>query len=59
MSTTPALTLADEESRALAAHEATIERGLKTFVEVGGALLAIRNARLYRATHATFERGAR
>ena len=43
------------EAEALAAHEATIERGLKTFVEVGGALLAIRDARLYRAEYGTFE----
>lgn len=35
--------------------EATIERGLKTFVEVGSALAMIRDNRLYRAEHATFE----
>jgi protein gp37 len=35
--------------------EAIIERGLSTFIEVGTALLEIRNGRLYRATHATFE----
>lgn len=29
--------------------EATIERGLTTFVEVGLALLEIRDSRLYRA----------
>ena len=39
----------------LAQHEAAIERGLTTFVEVGEALLAIRDERLYRQTHATFE----
>lgn len=32
-----------------------IERGLTTFVEVGEALLEIRESRLYRETHATFE----
>jgi hypothetical protein len=35
--------------------EDVIERGLATFVEVGEALLEIRDTRLYRATHATFE----
>jgi protein gp37 len=39
----------------LARHEATIGRGLSTFVEVGRALVAIRDGRLYRGTHATFE----
>ena len=39
----------------LAEHEATIERGLGTFVEVGEALLAIRDGRLYRESHDTFE----
>ena len=35
--------------------EVIIERGLATFVEVGTALLKIRDARLYRATYGTFE----
>lgn len=39
----------------LADHEAVIERGLATFVEVGEALAAIRDQRLYRDTHGTFE----
>lgn len=39
----------------LAELEATVERGLATFVEVGQALSEIRNARLYRETHGTFE----
>jgi len=30
-------------------------RGLATFVEVGQALMKIRDARLYRETHETFE----
>jgi hypothetical protein len=36
-------------------HEQTIERGLKTFVEVGTALAAIRDERLYRDGYETFE----
>lgn len=39
----------------LAQHEATIERGFQTFVEVGLALMAIRDGRLYRAEFGTFE----
>ena len=39
--------------------EATIERGLGTFVEVGTALAAIRDGHLYRATHKTFEQYCR
>ena len=35
--------------------EQVIERGLAAFVEVGNALLRIRDDRLYRETHATFE----
>jgi hypothetical protein len=47
--------LSADEQQALESHESTIERGLKTFVEVGNALSVIREARLYRASHATFE----
>ena len=36
------------ETGRLAALEQTIERGLQTFVEVGTALLEIRDSRLYR-----------
>lgn len=43
------------ESRALAEHEAVIERGIKTFYEVGIALADIRDRKLYRAEHGTFE----
>jgi DNA modification methylase len=43
------------ERERLAELEAVVERGLDTFVEVGRALLEIRDARLYRETHATFE----
>lgn len=35
--------------------EQRIERGMKTFIEVGQALASIRDNRLYRATHQTFE----
>lgn len=35
--------------------ETIIERGLSTFVEVGNALLEIRDSRLYRESHTTFE----
>lgn len=41
--------------RSLAEREAIIEKGLATFVEVGAELLAIRDERLYRETHGTFE----
>lgn len=47
--------LLSHESQALADHEATIEQGLKTFVNVGIALAAIRDERLYRAEFGTFE----
>jgi phage N-6-adenine-methyltransferase len=46
--------LADEVAL-LSAHEAQIERGLQTFYEVGAALLAIRDQRLYREGYSTFE----
>lgn len=35
--------------------EAVIERGLQTFIEVGAAIGTIRDRRLYRTTHDTFE----
>jgi hypothetical protein len=35
--------------------EEKIERGLKTFIEVGTALREIRDKRLCRQTHGTFE----
>jgi hypothetical protein len=43
------------EATALEQHEALIERGLQIFVEVGEALLAIRDGRLYRGVYPTFE----
>jgi hypothetical protein len=42
------------EAALLEQLEAKIERGLATFTEVGRALTAIRDQRLYRETHATF-----
>jgi len=43
------------EASQLIDQEAIIEQGLKTFYEVGNALGEIRDARLYRQTHKTFE----
>jgi hypothetical protein len=47
--------LTKAESLSLKAHEGVIERGLNTFIEVGNALFAIREERLYRESHKTFE----
>lgn len=43
------------ESERLITLETTIEKGLRTFVEVGNALMEIRDNGLYRATFVTFE----
>lgn len=43
------------EKKTLVACENTIERGMKSFIEVGNALSDIRDARLYRESHGTFE----
>lgn len=43
------------ETERLATLEAVIDHGLQTFIEVGNALLEIRNSRLYRAGYGTFE----
>lgn len=43
------------EVETLADCERVIEAGQRTFVEVGHALLRIRDSRLYRAKHDTFE----
>jgi hypothetical protein len=48
-------TLTGVEATVLDDLEQTIEKGLATFVEVGRALEAIRDRRLYRETHSTFE----
>jgi hypothetical protein len=45
---------APEQTR-LSDAEGIIERGFTTFVEVGSALAVIREQRLYRATHETFD----
>lgn len=47
--------LATHEAKSLQYQEAVIEKGQKTFVEVGKALAKIRDGRLYRETHKTFE----
>lgn len=51
---TEIVALSRPEGDRLAQCEATIRRGLHTFVEVGQALAEIRDSRLYRATHETF-----
>jgi hypothetical protein len=43
------------DSARLTGLEAVIDSGLRTFVDVGAALLEIRESRLYRQTHGTFE----
>ena len=47
--------LSDEEAARLVGLEATIERGLTTFMEVGSALVEIQDNKLYRATSLSFE----
>lgn len=47
--------LNDDEAGQLQEHEQTIQEGLHTFVQVGAALSAIRDAKLYRAEFGTFE----
>ncbi len=49
------IALAADEAAQLTEHEAVIDRGLNTFVEVGNALYAIREKRLYRGEYGTFE----
>lgn len=51
--------LTKSESAELAERVQRIKRGLDSFLEVGADLLAIRDKRLYRATHKTFEAFAR
>lgn len=55
MSATQLVLLSEDETRALARHEETIRDGLRDFVRVGMALKEIRDRRLYRAGHDTFE----
>lgn len=47
--------LAPRDAERLADLEVTIAQGLTTFVEVGAALAEIREVRLYRESHGTFE----
>lgn len=47
--------LTSVELSTLENHEAVIKKGLKSFVDVGNALLAIRDGRLYRESFKTFE----
>lgn len=49
------LSLTNSEKERLSELEETVERGLETFVEVGRALMEIRDQRLYRADYDTFE----
>jgi hypothetical protein len=44
-----------EESVRLIALERVIEKGRDTFVDVGNALAEIRDSRIYRSSHGTFE----
>jgi hypothetical protein len=44
-----------EESKRLLSLESVITKGLNNFIEVGEALLEIRDSRLYRIEHGTFE----
>jgi phage N-6-adenine-methyltransferase len=45
----------DQERVRLVTLETVVQRGLATFVEVGSALAEIRDGRLYREEHSTFE----
>lgn len=47
--------LSPGERRHLTALERRIERGLQTFKEVGAALMEVRDSRLYREAHPSFE----
>jgi|LakMenEpi03Aug12_release.lakeMendotaPanAssembly.Ray.scaffolds.fasta_scaffold309494_2 hypothetical protein len=59
MTTTPAAAALEpiimDESHDLIALEKVIERGLDTFVQVGEALAEIRDRKLYRTEHPTFD----
>lgn len=51
---TGVIPLNNGERKALCDYELTIEKGLETFFEVGSALMAISERKLYRETHTTF-----
>lgn len=50
-----AVPLGREEEIRLRNLEAVVEAGIESFIAVGNSLAAIRDGRLYRATHSTFE----
>lgn len=47
--------LSNEEKASFNTYEEIIEKGLKTFIEVGNALFEIKNNKLYRESFTTFE----
>jgi len=47
--------LTKTETKSLSSYEQVIERGLSTFVDVGNALMAIREGKLYRKEYKTFD----
>lgn len=51
----PAASLTAEQKEDLSAMEAVIQAGQRTFLEVGRALMAIRDEQLFRDTHSSFE----
>jgi len=51
----PESNLTSDEAERLRSLEAEAERGFATYLEVGDTLAEIREARLYRHTHPTFE----
>lgn len=53
--TTEISALSSEEKLNLNTYEEIIEKGLKTFIEVGNALFEIKNNKLYRESFTTFE----
>jgi hypothetical protein len=54
-STAESVALSATETARLTELEAVVRRGLSTFIEVGTALMEIRDGRLYRASHDTFD----
>lgn len=54
MNETQTTALSTTEHADLARCEAVVARGVLTFIEVGNALMEIRDRRLYRAAHRTF-----
>lgn len=52
----PTTTLCELEKRDLEQYEQVIRKGLNTFLAVGHALADIRDRRLYRETHTSFEK---